>query len=271
MVRASAQEHPHLSVVIPAYNEAHRLEAPLHAISAHLAARPRAAELVVVDDGSTDDTFERVRGLAAGLEVPVRVFRYESNRGKGHALKVGFAHARGERILFTDADLATPIHHLDAFEEALDQGYDLAIGSRKKPGPEIGVRQPWYREGMGKVFTWLVRRTLADVSDATCGFKIFRAEVGRSLFRDLRIDDWAFDAELLFLATRRGHTLQEIPVTWEDQSGTKVRLLRDAWSSGLGLLKILSNQRRGLYDSPRPASVSLQSWPGESNDARSDG
>ncbi len=130
----------------------------------------------------------------------------------------------------------------------MEAGCDIAIGSRKMAGAKVNVHQPWYRELMGKVFTRLVRTFLADVSDATCGFKMFRGELGRDLFSYLRIDDWAFDAELLFLAERRGHSIQEVPVRWEDQSGTKVHLLRDAWSSMLGLIRIVRYQRSGLYD-----------------------
>ena len=258
---ASSEERPYLSVVVPAYNEARRLEQPLRTVSGHLASRPYSTELVVVDDGSEDGTFELVQVLAGALKVPVRAFRYRPNRGKGHALKVGFAHARGDRILFTDADLSTPIQQLDALNQAIDLGYDIAIGSRKKAGAEIRVHQPWYRERMGKVFTWLVRSFLTDVSDVTCGFKMFRGDIGRALFAHLRIDDWAFDAELLLLAKRRGYKIQEVPVRWEDQSGTKVRLLRDAWSSARGLLKIMYNDRRGLYDAANEAKVTLEAWP----------
>jgi dolichyl-phosphate beta-glucosyltransferase len=256
--------------VVPAYDEGHRLEQPLRAISAHLASRPYSAELVVVDDGSEDETFRLVQALAGELKVPVRAFRYRPNRGKGYALKVGFARARGDRILFTDADLATPIQQLDALEQAIDLGYDIAIGSRKRAGADIRVHQPWYRERMGKVFTWLVRSFLADVSDATCGFKMFRGDIGRSLFAHLRIDDWAFDAELLLLAKRRGYKIQEVPVRWEDQSGTKVRLLRDAWRSARGLLQIACNDRRGLYGAANEAKVRVEAWPHREARAPSD-
>lgn len=260
MSGAGLEEKPHLSVVVPAYNEARRLEGPLRTISSHLESQPYDCELVVVDDGSRDDTFALVRRVGAELGVPLRAFRYEVNRGKGHALKVGFAQARGERILFTDADLATPIEQLGDLDRALDDGCDIAIGSRKKAGADIRVHQPWYRESMGKVFTWIVRGLLADVSDVTCGFKMFRGEVGRSLFAHLRIDGWAFDAELLFLAERRGVTIQEVPVRWEDQSGTKVRLLRDVWSSARGIVEILVNQRRGLYEKPNDPAAALETW-----------
>ena len=137
-------------------------------------------------------------------------------------------------------------------------------------GADIRVHQPWYREHLGKVFTWFVRRFLADVSDATCGFKMFRGDIGRSLFAHLRIDDWAFDAELLLLARRRGYRIQEVPVRWEDQPGTKVRLLRDAWRSACGLLRIVCNDRRGLYEAANEAKLPLEAWPHEEARAASD-
>lgn len=260
---AAREERPHLSVVVPAYNEVRRLEQALRAIASHLALQPYRAELIVVDDGSRDGTFDLIQRIGCELAVPVRALRYARNRGKGHALKVGFEYAKGDRILFTDADLATPIEQLDDLNRALDQGCDIAIGSRKKPGAEIRVHQPWYRENMGKVFTWIVQGLLANVSDATCGFKMFRGDVGRSLFARLRVDDWAFDAELLFLAKRGGYEIGEVAVRWEDQSGTKVRLLRDAWSSGTGLLKIMRNARSGTYDTPNATAEPLEFWPPE--------
>lgn len=217
---AGLEERPHLSVVVPAYHEASRLGEPLRAISEYLASRPHSAEFVLVDEGSTDGTFDLVRALAGERKVPLRAFHYHPNRRKDHALNVGFAQARGDRILFTDSDLARPIAQLDSLNEALDQG-----------------------------------------CDAPCGFKLFRGDVGRSVFSHLRIDDWAFDAELLFLAKRFGYEVQEVPARWEDRSGRKVRLLRDAWSSARGLLEILRNERRGLYDAVNELTVKLDAWP----------
>lgn len=218
----------------------------------YLSAQPFSAEIVVVDDGSTDDTFTVIRRAVDDLAIPVRLFRYENNRGKGHALKLGFAQARGDRILFTDADLSTPITEADRLLRCLDEGFDVAIGSRKVPGARIDVHQSRVRENMGRVFTWLVRKLIVDVSDATCGFKAFRHEAGKEIFRRLRIDDWSFDAEALLVARHLGYRLQEVPVQWADRAGSKVRLGRDVFRCLYDLVVLRLNLARGAYDSAPP-------------------
>jgi dolichyl-phosphate beta-glucosyltransferase len=249
-----------LSVVVPAYNEARRIVEPLRRIHDYLAAQPYSSEIVIVDDGSEDGTFEIVRSCAPGWKVPVRAFRYERNGGKGYALKVGFAQARGERILFTDADLSTPIEHTEDLIQVLDGGADVAIGSRRAPGAEIVLHQSWLRERLGTVFTLLVRRLIADVSDATCGFKAFRREAGKEIFGRVRIHDWSFDAEVLLIARQMGYRIEVVPVRWEDRAGTKVRLLRDVLGSIYGLLRIRLNLALGLYRKRATLSVETGSW-----------
>lgn len=248
----AAPRPPLLSLVIPAFDEAPRIGASLHRIGDHLAAQAWPSEILVVDDGSRDGTFELVRGLASSLRVPLRALRCARNRGKGHALKVGVAEARGERVLFSDADLSTPIEECGKLLSALDAGSDAAIGSRKVEGAEITLHQPWLRQSLGKVFTWLVNRTLVEVSDVTCGFKAFRGEVARDLFSRLRIDAWSFDAELLYLCRQRGYALAEVPVRWHDEAGTRVRLRRDLVGSLAGLARIRWNAARGIYAQPCP-------------------
>jgi dolichyl-phosphate beta-glucosyltransferase len=259
-----------LTVVVPAYDEAACIADSLREIAAHLETLRSVyptCELIVVDDGSSDDTLERARRAASELSIPTRVLAYGANRGKGFALKVGFEAARGERILFTDADLSTPIDTAQDLLRQLDAGADLAIGSRKREGARVEVHQPWWREAMGKVFTRLVRIIVAEVSDATCGFKAFRGDAGRALFASLRVYDWSFDAELLYLATRRGLRIEEVPVVWRDQPGTKVRIVRDATASLVGLIRIRLNSLLGRYASAAPAvavDLPVESW---SNDA----
>jgi dolichyl-phosphate beta-glucosyltransferase len=247
-----------LSVVVPAWNEEARIREPLCTMAGWLERRVATSELVVVDDGSTDRTAEVVREVAARVPVPVRLLVCERNRGKGRALAVGFAAARHEQILFTDADLSTPIEEADRLLPALDAGADLAIGSRRHADAHVAVRQPILRIVMGSAFTLLVRLSMAPVSDATCGFKAFRGEAGKDLFSRLRVDDWAFDAEVLFLARRAGYAIHEVGVRWEDREGTKVNPLLDAVRSLRNLLRIRVNAARGLYDHPVPPAAARE-------------
>ena len=241
------QARHELSVVIPAYNEAARIAAPLRRLAAHLAAAHPTSEIVVVDDGSTDDTVRTVTALAAELPLPVRVLRSAMNRGKGHAVKVGMLDAHGALVLMTDADLSTPIEELAKLLAAIRAGADVAIGSRKMAGAVIEEHQPALREAMGRVFTWLTQVLVVNVSDVTCGFKLFRHDAARAVFSRVTLDDWSFDAEALFLTRRLGFTLVEVPVRWKDAAGTKVNRGRDAVRSAIGLARIVWNQARRRY------------------------
>lgn len=239
---------PRLSIVIPAYNEAARLPPTLARIVAWTRARDFACEIVVVDDGSRDGTAELAEAALAGVEH--RVLRHESNRGKGAGLATGMTAARGEFVLMTDADLSTPIDELARLVAAIDAGADVAIGSRKMAGAVIEEHQPWLRESMGRVFTALTRLLVVDVSDVTCGFKLFRRDAAEAVFSRATLDDWSFDAEALFLTRRLGFTLVEVPVRWRDAAGTKVSRGRDALRSAIGLARIVWNRMRGRYPAP---------------------
>jgi dolichyl-phosphate beta-glucosyltransferase len=173
---------------------------------------------------------------------------------------VGFAASRGSRILFSDADLSTPIEDADALLAALDDGADVAIGSRKRADARIEVHQPWLRETLGKAFTWLVRWLVADVTDATCGFKAYRGDAGRDLYARMRIFDWSFDAEMLRVAALRGLRTTEVPVRWRDQAGSKVDLRRDVVRSLRGIATIHENSRAGRYEEPLPLDVVIERW-----------
>ena len=255
-----AEDGPDLTVLIPAYNEARRITDSLRKMDAYLAARPYSSEILIVDDGSDDDTSSVAREASIGLTTPIRYVGYGSNRGKGYALKVGFATARGKRILFTDSDLSTPIEETERLLTKLDEGSEMVIGTRKSADAVIAVHQPKFREWMGKAFTFLVRQLLIDVSDVTCGFKAFEGSVGRRLFALSRVHDWSFDAEILFLAKQESCRLVEVPVYWEDQAGTKVSMLRDGIMAFLGLLRIRGYALAGRYRAPHPLGEYRELW-----------
>lgn len=236
-----------LSVVIPMYNETGRIRETVPSLLSYFATQPYKHEFVIVDDGSTDGTAALARKLFASAEN-VRVLEERPNRGKGSAVRVGMLAARGKYVLFCDADLATPPGEMDKFWRWLDGGYKVVIGSRKMAGANITQHQPKWRESLGKVFTWLTN-TLATkgISDVTCGFKCFTREAAQELFSRAVLNDWSFDAEVLFIAQRRGYKIKEVPVTWHDKPGTKVRLIQDAARSIAGLGKIRLNGMRGRY------------------------
>jgi dolichyl-phosphate beta-glucosyltransferase len=236
-----------LTVVIPAFNEARRIEAPLRRMAAYLRAHHPASEVVLADDGSTDGTVGVVEALARELGLSLRVLPSPVNRGKGHAVRRGMLAARGGLVLMTDADLSTPIDELARLVAAIRAGADAAIGSRKVAGAVIETHQPLVRETMGRVFTGLARLLIVDVSDVTCGFKLFRRDVAHAVFSRVTLDDWSFDAEALFLVHRLGYTLVEVPVRWRDAAGTKVSRGRDAVRSAVGLVRIRWNHARGRY------------------------
>ena len=242
---------PDLSVVIPAYNEAERLPPTLSKIRSYLEGRGGSFEILVVDDGSRDDTARGAEALGA------EVVRNDRNRGKGFSVRRGMLLARGARRLMTDADLSTPIEDLPRLLEAMDQGYGVVIASRALPGSNIEVRQPWYRENMGRVFNWCVRLlAVPGLQDTQCGFKLFRADAARDAFEGARLDGFSFDVEALFLARRHGHRIAEVPVTWRNDAASRVGTLSGSVAF-LDLLRIRSNGWRGRYPRHKGAPQGL--------------
>ena len=241
---------PRLSVVIPAYNETARIGRTIPALLTYLRGLDCAHQLLVVDDGSTDGTPDAARQLLSG-ERHARVLEEPRNRGKGHAVRVGMLAAEGQFVLFCDADLSTPPEELDKFWPWLDSGYEVVIGSRKMTGANVSRRQPLWRESLGKGFTWLTNVIAAPgISDVTCGFKCFTHHAAQTLFSLSLIEDWSFDAEVLFIAQQLGYRIKEVPVSWHDEPGTKVRLWKDSVRSLLGLATIRANFIRGRYKAP---------------------
>ena len=237
---------PELSLVIPAYNEEARLEPTLREAVAYFRATGCPAEIIVVDDGSRDRTSEVVIRLSWEFEE-IRLIRLAANRGKGYAVRRGMLAARGARRLMTDADLSTPIEELDRLCARMDEGHDVVIGSRALPGSRIEVRQPWYRENMGRFFNLFVRAlAVPGVTDTQCGFKLFSGAAARDVFSAARLDGFSFDVEVLFLARRKGYRIAEVPVIWRNDAATRVSLLR-GFLAFPDLLRIRANDWRGRY------------------------
>ena len=232
-----------LSVVIPVYNEAPCLEANLEAVEAFL--RPRFGErheIVCVDDGSRDGSGKVLAALDGRL--PLRVLTHPENRGKGAAVRTGMAAARGETVFFFDADLSTPLVEMERFWELLRGGAHVVIGTRKSAGAKIKRFQPPHRVVMGLGYTYLVNLVMGlRISDYTCGFKAFSRKAVDAIVPRLTVDGWSFDVEILYLARRLGFEVREVPVTWENRPGSKVRLVRDTMRSFRELLQIRRRHR----------------------------
>ena len=204
---------------------------------------------------------QHIDGIATGRDVEWQpLVDYRRNEVSETTIHGAVAWATGDRIIFSDGDLSTPLEETPRLLASLDRGFDIAIGSRKIEGAQISVHQAWYRERLGKVFTFIVRKLIADVSDVTCGFKAYRGDVGRDLFSRVRIEDWSFDAELLLIAEQRGYSLEEIPVRWEDRAGTNVSLLRDIVNSLIGIARIRINAASGRYEHTLPIDPPSEEW-----------
>jgi glycosyltransferase involved in cell wall biosynthesis len=213
---------PRLSIVVPAYNEAARLGRSLQEIMRYLNDIREPSEVIVVDDGSTDETAEIARReLQDSAAVSTRVIRYEENRGKGYAVRLGLLEAQANIAVFSDADLSTPITETPKLVDPLRSGeVDLTFGSRALDRRLIGVHQPWRREQGGRVFNLIVRMaTGLPFWDTQCGFKAFRMSVCRPLIAAAQIDRFGFDVELIYLAHLAKLRLQEIPVRWNHTAG----------------------------------------------------
>ena len=233
---------PPLSVVIPAYNEAARLEPTLRRVMDYLREREPAAEIVVVDDGSTDGTAALARSV--GVDWPaLRVIELGENRGKGAAVRAGMVAARGAQVLFTDADLATPIDQLGRLRASLAEGNDIAIASRAVDGADVQVRQRFPRELIGRTFNWIARAAgVGAIRDTQCGFKLFTREAAHDLFGRATVDGFAFDVEVLLLA-RGSYRVAEVPVVWLHVEESKVSSLGGA-RAFLDLVRLRFKHRR---------------------------
>lgn len=238
---------PDLSIVVPAYNESARLPRMLRDTRAWLDANGRRAEIIVVDDGSLDDTSGVVRRMMTD-QPALRLVRLPQNRGKGFAVRTGVLNAEGSRILFADADGATPIEELLRLEAALDDGAAVAIGSRALASTTTAVKARLLRVAAGRLFHLVVGTlTVRGYRDTQCGFKLFTREAALSIFPRMRMEGFSFDVEVLLLAERLDLAVSEVAVNWEHQPGSKVRVVRDGLIMTRDLFTIRARLLRGDY------------------------
>jgi len=235
-----------ISIVIPAYNEEARLRGTLERILSHVDGKGYDHEIIVVDDGSGDGTVLVAEGFAG---KGVRILRNDRNRGKGYAVRHGMLEAGKDLLLFSDADLSTPIEELEKLAAPVLTGkVQIAIGSRAVAGSQIEISQPAYRVAMGKIFNGLVRGiALGGVRDTQCGFKLFTREAAREVFRRQTLHGFGFDVEILFIARRLGLQIAEVPVRWIDSPDSKVHAIRDSWGMLQDLFRVRWNDLRGKY------------------------
>ena len=237
-----------LSIIIPAYNEEERLKQSLPDLKEFLKQQSFIWELILVDDGSSDKTKDAHTSFFTD-EEDVKVIHIPANRGKGFAVRKGMLASKGEIVLISDADFSTPLTEWSKLYQTLQQGYDIAIGSRSLAESDVIIRQAWYREGMGRIFNWMVRLLVLDgFVDTQCGFKCFRREAVLPVFEKMVIDRFSFDVEMLFVAQKHGLAIKEVPVKWKNVLFSRVRIIADSVTMLRDLLRIRFNSMLGTYD-----------------------
>lgn len=228
-----------ISLVIPAYNEEERIANTIRAVGRYFSGRPWESELVVVDDGSLDRTVEVAQAEWKCFAGEKRVLSNGVNRGKGYSVRQGMLASNGDYVFFSDADLSTPIEESEKLLKALLEGADVAIGSRDLPDSDVQVHQNFLREFMGKAYNRIARvLTFKGIKDSQCGFKGFTREAAHELCRLQRIDGFSFDAELVYLAQKKGYKVKEIPVAWRNDPKSRVSVLRDPFFMFADLVRI---------------------------------
>ncbi|MEL7645208.1 MAG: dolichyl-phosphate beta-glucosyltransferase [Anaerolineaceae bacterium] len=238
-------ENPYLSIIIPAHNEALRLPAALERVAAFVRAQSYPCEVLVVENGSKDETAAIARAWLEKLPE-LRVLSLQE-AGKGSAVKAGMLAARGACRYMADTDFSVPLEELPRILEAMQAGADVAIGSREAPGA-LRIGEPFYRHWSGRFFNMLVRWwVVPGIQDTQCGFKCFSAGAAEALFPLQTMSGWSFDVEVLAAAQQNGYRVQEVPVTWTYGTGSRIKPLRDAYALVSELWKIRANSRRGAY------------------------
>jgi glycosyltransferase involved in cell wall biosynthesis len=239
---------PQLSIVIPAYNESARIELTLDRVMACVAKQGWDAEVLVVDDGSTDATPKIVQAWME-RHPGLHLIQNEGNRGKGYSVRNGLLQAEGEVVMFTDADLSAPMEEAELLLAAIADGADVAIGSRWMDKTRQTIHQPLYRKFFGRCFNWVTRVVMGlPFKDTQCGFKAFKRPVAQVIFRLQRIERWGFDPEILFIARKLGYDIREVPVTWGHDERSRMSYLRDGMKMLEEMATIRANSMAGRYD-----------------------
>jgi dolichyl-phosphate beta-glucosyltransferase len=243
---------PTYSIVIPAYNESARLGGTLAKVLAYVHRQGWDAEVIVVNDGSRDNTAGIVRDLAAKDPI-LQLVENPGNRGKGYSVRNGMLHSRGQIVIFSDADLSSPIEEAPKLLRALEAGADIAIGSRWLRAETQTQRQPLHRQLFGRIFNLLLRLTLGlKFKDTQCGFKAFRRDAVDAIFPLQKIERWGFDPEILFLAHKFYFKVEEVPVAWGHSGGTRIHPIVDGSRMFMEMLHIRWNDLTGKYDRTPP-------------------
>jgi len=239
---------PRYSIVIPAYNESSRIGSTLDHVLSCVAEKGWQAEVLVVDDGSTDNTVDIVQARRH-LHPELSLIENQGNRGKGFSVRNGLLQASGEIVMFTDADLSAPIEEAVLLFEAIERGADVAIGSRWLDKQKQTRHQPLYRRFFGRCYNRLTRTVMGlPYKDTQCGFKAFRRAAAQPIFRLQTIERWGFDPEILFIAQKLGFKIVEVPVTWGHDERSRISYLRDGTQMLREMAQIRSNSMRGRYD-----------------------
>jgi dolichyl-phosphate beta-glucosyltransferase len=245
---AALTENLTYSIVIPAYNESGRIASTLRRVVDYVRAQGWSAEILVVNDGSTDRTVDVVREFQA--QAPeVRMIENPGNRGKGYSVRAGMLQAQGEILVFTDSDLSAPIEEADRLFAAIAAGADIAIGSRWLESGRQTHRQPLYRQFFGRCYNLVTRMVMGlPFADTQCGFKAFTREAAQTVFQLQTIEGWGFDPEVLFIALKRGYRVVEVPVTWAHDERTRMKYLKDGVKMLREMASIRWNALTGLYN-----------------------
>ena len=239
---------PTYSIVIPAYNESARIGVTLGKVLAYVHAQGWHAEVIVVNDGSRDNTAQIVQEFAQ-KDAALRLIENPGNRGKGYSVRNGMLHSQGSIVLFSDADLSSPIEEAPKLFRALEEGADVAIGSRWLRAETQTRRQPLHRQLFGRVFNLALRVTLGlQFADTQCGFKAFKQAAVKAIFPLQKIERWGFDPEILFLARKLGFKTKEVPVAWGHSGGTRINPLVDGSRMVLEMLRVRWWSITGKYD-----------------------